>query len=1032
MKRTLPLAGLLLVCGCAATPERLTLAQLQHVEPDLTEVDVSSSLERAMEGYRQFLANTEVNAQTPEALRRLADLKIEKEFGTHVAPQKVAKPNFAATQMPERESTAVDRDAVDSQAASVAASIRARSAAAEDASILATDAGETDDLMAGAVTSPREAIAIYGRILRDHPYYVRNDQVLYQMARAYDELGEIEQAMLIMDRLVSEFPRSRFIDEVHFRQGEFYFVRRKFLDAEDAYGAIISLGKTSEFYELARYKMGWSLYKQELYEDALDHYLALLDFKVEQGYDFDTAGATAVEVEEERRVADTFRVVSLAFSNLGGADTLRDYFAANGHRGYESRVYQNLAEFYVEKLRFNDAAEVYASFVDQNPLHLSAPQFSMRVTEVYAAGGFPQLVVESKKDFARRYGLASAYWQNFAIDEMPDVRDFLKTNLQDLAQHYHALYQDPELLDHQPLNYAEAQQWYKAFIQSFPADDETPSINYRLADLHLEQGAFALAARAYEHTAYAYPEHEQAPAAGYAAVFAHRELLAAAPADKQQEVLRATIASSLKFADTFPAHEEAAPVLGRAADDLYGLRDYEEAITAGQQLVEVHADADITLRRRAWTVISHSHFDLARYDAAEVSYLQVLELLDEDTEEGTEITEALAASIYQQGTIARDSGDHAAAAEHFLRVKHLAPAASLRPEAEYDAAASLVSLAAWGDAARVLNDFRSTHEGHELQGEVTKQLALVYREAGRHSSAAQEYRRVADAADNADQRSEALLLAAELFVQAGETDAALQAYRDFVNEFSEPFELNIETRQTIAKLVKPHGRDAYFNELQTIVALDADAGERRTDRTRYLAAHAALELSAPAFEHFADMKLVLPFEESLREKQSRMDSAMAVMEGLVAYEVADVTAAATFYIAEIYRNFSAALMASQRPEGLSEIELAEYDMVLEEEAYPFEERAIEVHEANLELLRGGAHNTWVEHSLQALSALNPARYDKQMASAGYMRAIDTYAYRSPLADTMVAEIRQATELPDQASIDAAQVLTSGGRFDSAD
>ena len=242
--------------------------------------------------------------------------------------------------------------------------------------------------------------------------------------------------------------------------------------------------------------------------------------------------------------------------------------------------------------------------------------------------------------------------------------------------------------------------------------------------------------------------------------------------------------------------------------------------------------------------------------------------------------------------------------------------ASIRPEAEYDAAASLVALAAWDRAALILNNFRADHPEHALQGEVTKQLANVYREAGRDVAAAEEYLRIADHAEDATQRGESLLLAGEYFARGAAAEQALAAYGSYVDEFSEPLELNVETRQTMADLVKSRDRAAYLAQLETIVGLDAQAGTARTDRTRYLAAHAALVLATPSFEYFAGMDLVLPFEASLQDKQSRMDSAMAAMEALVAYEVAGVTAAATFYMAEIYRNFSASLMASERPPGL--------------------------------------------------------------------------------------------------------------------
>ena len=160
---------------------------------------------------------------------------------------------------------------------------------------------------------PREAIATYREILETYPHYERNDQVLYQMSRAYDEIGQPDDAMVVMDRMVAEYPYSKYLDEVHFRRGEYFFVRKRYSEAENAYGAIITMGPSSSYYELALYKLGWSLYKREFYDDALRNFIAILDYRLSIGYDFDEAYGE----DDEHRVADTFRVISLSFSQSG-------------------------------------------------------------------------------------------------------------------------------------------------------------------------------------------------------------------------------------------------------------------------------------------------------------------------------------------------------------------------------------------------------------------------------------------------------------------------------------------------------------------------------------------------------------------------------------------------------------------------------------------------------------------------------------------------------------------------------------------
>jgi tetratricopeptide (TPR) repeat protein len=821
-----------------------------------------------------------------------------------------------------------------------------------------------------------------------------------------------------MDRFVREYPYSRYVDEVYFRRGEYWFVRKRFLDAEESYDAIIRMGASSDYYELALYKQGWALYKQELYEEALHRYMAMLDYRQSIGYDFDAE----YDEDDDHRLDDTFRVISLSFSNLGGPDVLDAYFASNGHRTYADKIYGNLAEFYFEKLRYEDAASVYRSFVRLNPYHRVSPHFGMRVVDIYAEAGFPRLVVEAKKDFASRYAVDAEYWNFFDKGDSPEVIGFLKQNLTDLAGHYHALYQEEALFDEKPANFSEALQWYSQFLDSFPADEESPQINYQLADLLLENEDFGRAAMEYERTAYDYEVHEQASAAGYAAVFAHRQDLERATGARVRDVKQRTVDSSLRFADTFVEHEQAPVVLGAAADDLYEMKNLPLAIESAHKLIARYPDAEQSLVRSAWAVVANSSIDLAEYADAENAYANVLRLTPEDDETRPAVIDGLAAAIYKQGEQANLLEDYQGAAAHFLRIKELAPTSTIRTAAEYDAAAALIKVQDWGFASNVLEEFRTSHPEHELTTEATKQLAFIYREDGQVERSAVEHERIAAEATDPELGRAALLTAGELFDEAGVIHEAVRVYERYVEEYPRPLDLAMETRTRLAEIFKSERlEDRYHDQLGAIVALDNSAGGERTDRSRYLAGQAALVLAERRFETFANVRLVQPFDESLAEKQRLMDEALIDFEVLTTYQVADVTAAATYYIAEIYYEFSDALLTSERPEGLSEAEKLDYELVIEEEAYPFEEQAIEVHEKNFEMLAGGIFNPWVTQSLDRLTVLMPGRYARNEISGGFMGSIDSYAYRMPIAPPPGVDPQAPVDETTQAPEVAAQV-----------
>ena len=342
----------------------------------------------------------------------------------------------------------------------------------------------------------------------------------------------------------------------------------------------------------------------------------------------------------------------------------------------------------------------------------------------------------------------------------------------------------------------------------------------------------------------------------------------------------------------------------------------------------------------------------------------------------------------------------------------MAPTSKIRPNAEYDGAAALIQLKDWEAATTVLNRFRESFPGHPLQPEVTKKMAYVYRENGRLSLAANEFERIERESQDDEVRREALLTAAELYAEDGSQLRTLEVYRRYVAYFQQPVEVNLETRSKIAEILKAQNdRESYLNELRQIVAIDAAAGNARTPRTRYLAAKSALVLAESAFDKFTAVRLVQPFEPNLLKKRNLMKTAVQKFSHLMDYELGEFTAAATFYLAEIYSDFSQALMTSERPKGLSALEQEQYELAIEEQAYPFEEKAITVHESTLELISRGVYNEWVEESLQKLAILVPVRYAKPEEASAIIGSLETFIFEVEGSTTPVAAVSEAESDP---------------------
>ena len=169
--------------------------------------------------------------------------------------------------------------------------------------------------------------------------------------------------------------------------------------------------------------------------------------------------------------------------------------------------------------------------------------------------------------------------------------------------------------------------------------------------------------------------------------------------------------------------------------------------------------------------------------------------------------------------------------------------------------------------------------------------------------------------------------------------------------------------------------------LQDIVAADRKAGVQRTDRMRFLAAKASIELADPIRRRFEVLKLTQPLAKSIKLKKTLMEDAIAAYAEAAQYGVAEITTAAAYQLGQVYEVFGADLMDSERPRDLDAEALDQYDLLLEEQAFPFEEKAIELYKTNTDRVVDGVFDEWVQKSFARLAGLMPARYAKPTASS---------------------------------------------------
>jgi len=672
-----------ILAGCAGAPKQQTLGDLDELDIQIdTESPIIGGRDKAMDNYWEFMAGAKQESQKVEAMRRLADLEMERSEERFQKQMEVFGQG---------------------------------------------DAGVDADLDTLRNITYRGAIKLYEDALKVASGGAQSAGLLYQLSKAYEQAGQPEKALNALKSLLAINSRAENRDELQFRRGELMFGLRRFKPAELAYTQVLTVGSKSRYFEKAMAQRGWALFKQEKYQRALRAFFELVDRKLKPSVGL--VAKKELSRGDKELVDDVFRVAILSFNELGGPDAIKDFFKGSARRDYEIQIYEALAEFYVKQGRVRDAATAYHAFSEAYPMHEQAYEFDLKAIETYTAAGFASVLIEEKKSFVKRYRINGSYWQRYEEQEdtiLAQLKIALRKNSEDVVRHVHAQAQKTKT----PESYQQAFVWYRKHLKWFRQSKSSQKLNFLYAELLFEAGKFESSAKQFEKTAYQYLRFGRDAEAGYAALLSYAEAEKQASGKQKLTFSRLAVGSALRFGKTFPDDTRAAEVLTKAAQDMFALKKYAQAAVAAREILEISQGAKAETRRTAWKIIARAEFEKGDYTRAEVAYKVALSLMGKDDQGRKLLVDGLAAAVYKQGEYMKSKGNLQAAIAQFSRVKQVSPGSSVIVSAEFDIAASLMESKRWAQAVEKFSTFREKNPNHPLAERVSGNLVKAYLEMG--------------------------------------------------------------------------------------------------------------------------------------------------------------------------------------------------------------------------------------------------------------------------------------------------------------
>jgi len=817
-----------------------------------------------------------------------------------------------------------------------------------------------------------EAISSYESILARGSYGGRLDELLYQMAKAHALTGQQDASIQRLKQLVGLYPDSPLVPEASFRLAESAFAAGQYAEAESGYRQLVESGDSGEFSTKARYMLGWSQFKQgpSAWNRAAATFVEVLDEFLPQEQSLDSVSESSVDT-----IDDTFRVLALMAARNSGPDTLMSWLDREQPRPWEHLLFDRLADYYAVQGLTQSSVAANQAFIEYSPSHHAVPAFRLQIVDVWQAAGDMEQVRVARSRFVGSYNVDSAFG---VLDggQQEKWRSYSR-RLADYHYDRGARWAKQNRAAGSESAFAQAASYYEGLA---PRVDQRGEVLRLAGDARFQAGHFTSALANYRKAAYEAPGYSEAADAAWAAITLLRDGV-----DEQSGTaafrpdLEELSGEANRFNERFEGDNRSSGLMADLAARWLAAGDHERGLHYASQVLTAPG-ASPAERYASWQVTARVRQKQGDYGLAERAWNQALALAEGGQLEGitgdelVAIRRQLATAVYRQGEVTASEGRLQEAVGHFRRVDSVLPGSEIAIRARYDAANTLLKASDWTAAVVDLQAFRFDHPQHALAAGISDKLVHAWIQSDKPTRAASE---LLQAADNHPDPWQLRLRAAELLNEAGNIAERNALYRDYLATGPEVGHGSEHERlQTFRyRLVETGDDPDYWRE--ALVRSELDSAFHSADTLEW-ASRASLVLGARAAAAFTSISLSQPLAQSLDRKQKALETARQRFLDAEALGGERVLSESLFRRAELYRGLARDLMASAVPSDLNELEAMQYQMLLEEEAYPFEEKAIQLHTENHRRITSEGYDAWIGRSLGVLAELHPGRYERSV------------------------------------------------------
>jgi TolA-binding protein len=886
----------------------------------------------------------------------------------------------------------------------------------------------------------------YQRLVRDYPRFRKLDTVLYLYAFSLREEGRAAEAVAAFERLLLQYPKSRFRADAWMAVAEYrFYEKRDYASAQSAYERVLKY-PDSPLSGLALFQTAFCAWKRGNAAEAATRWKMVLDL---------AGKAKSGTADQQKRAAELsdqaldYLVELFTEDDSKTAEDAYAFLAQIGGKAYSQKVMHRFADTVYDQARYERSADAYLFLIALDPKSPEAPALQRRVVESFQALGKGDRAVAEMRKLAIEYGPKSA-WAKANADRpqlQAEARASAEGFIRAQAKSQHARAQRNEKESHHVDRalYAQAAETYAFYLDQFPQAKDAMELRYLRADiLYFKLNELRAAGHEYLAVGRSQPVGPAHKEALLGAMNAFEKLRPPAPApnaggDRKREVTdddrRFAEAADL-YAALFPKDKEIVTVIYKNGQFFYDHGDYDEAVKRFGLILEQHPDSDVASaagdRLLECLAAAKDYANIEQWSRRLKKARAFSSRRDQDRLDGL-----IAGAMAKQGEALVANEDHAGAALMFRKLALQFPNQPRAAEAWNNAGASAEKAGQLGESVAAYKTLADKFPKSPLAPAGLWTAGRIEESIGAYARAAALYEQMAHKYPQAPDAPAALRQAGLLRQTLGQGDKAAVLYTEYEKQYRGRPETQKVAFQKGLVLVERKdwkGAAAAFGEyarsydkdptaVEALVrkadahlhmgdegatrealsrALSLARGRHKGEETAGFAAEARFRQGELASREFEKVKLTgkpRQLRRALEEKAKLLEEARKIYLDVVSFRDPEWATLALLRIGQAYEGYGKAMRKAEVPRDLSAEEKRIYREELEKAVIVIEDKALEAYRSGYaKALEIGVYNKHTRALRQALSDLDRGTFPKEAEARPGLRVAELKTALAPILE----------------------------------